>query len=108
MVWRNVRLGLLAASLVLNGCSDRPEETAEILLPQESIETLFPQPTKNLLLICIDTVRADVFYGLGEAQKDSLSDWQDRAQVFEHVTSTSSWTLPTLGSVLALPYVIDR
>jgi arylsulfatase A-like enzyme len=101
MVWRNARLGLLAASLVLNGCSDRPEEAAETLPPQESIETLFPQPTKNLLLICIDTVRADVFYGLGEAQKDSLSDWQDRALVFEHVTSTSSWTLPTLGSVFS-------
>jgi arylsulfatase A-like enzyme len=92
----------LAASLVLYGCTEGPKTADETSQSYESTETLLRQGyTKNLLLICIDTVRADVFYGMGEVQKDSLSAWQDRALVFEQATSTSSWTLPTLGSVFS-------
>ncbi len=79
---RKFQYSILVTCLIFSGCTQEPKVHA-----------------KNLLLICIDTVRADVFYGLGERQKDSLNSWQDRALVFEQATSTSSWTLPALGSV---------
>ena len=89
----NLRCGILAVCIFFTACSKEPQESAETLLS--------PAPAKNLLLICIDTVRADIFYGLGEAQQDSLSAWQDRALVYEQAISTSSWTLPAIGSVFS-------
>ena len=65
-------------------------------------EDLLPEASpRNILLICIDTVRADVFYGLGDSRKDSFSEWQDRALVFERASSSSSWTAPAIGSVFS-------
>jgi len=93
MFWNKFRTGLLAVWLVVIGCSDSQNETSIKDSPAGSV--------KNLLLICMDTVRADTFYGLGDAQKDALSAWQDRALVFEQATSTSSWTVPALGSVFS-------
>jgi arylsulfatase A-like enzyme len=88
-----LRCGILAVCMVLGACSKDPQVFAETPLPEAS--------PRNLLLICIDTVRADVFYGLGEAHKDSLSAWQDDALVFEQAISSSSWTVPALGSVFS-------
>lgn len=99
MVWglklrcTNVRCGILAVSLLLSACSKEPLVSGQDLLPKAS--------AKNMLLICIDTVRADVFYGLGDYHKDSFSAWQDRALVFERATSSSSWTAPAIGSVFS-------
>lgn len=97
-----LQFALLAASLVLNGCSNDPNESADASSQQEPVEhKLPPAAVKNLLLICIDTVRADVFFGMGQAREDAFSIWKDRALVFEQATSTSSWTVPTLGSVFS-------
>ncbi|MDE0930751.1 MAG: sulfatase [Halioglobus sp.] len=99
MAWRlrlrftNLRYGMLAVILLLSACSKESLVPAEHLLPKAS--------AKNILLICIDTVRADVFYGLGDSRKDSFSVWQDRATVFERATSSSSWTAPAIGSVFS-------
>ncbi|MDZ7783886.1 MAG: sulfatase-like hydrolase/transferase [Halioglobus sp.] len=61
----------------------------------------FPAPVRNLLFICMDTVRADVFYGLGDLdKKDALADWRDSALDFTQVTATSPWTVPAIGSAL--------
>lgn len=99
VVWSNIRWGLLVSALILSGCTEAPETAAEIA-PANELQ-MAPAPVKNLLLICIDTVRADVFYGMGEAHKDAMSSWEERALVFEQASSTSSWTLPTLGSVFS-------
>jgi arylsulfatase A-like enzyme len=85
--------GILAASLMLSACSKEPPASVEEILPEAS--------ARNFLLICIDTVRADVFYGLGDGREDVFSAWQDRALVFKRATSTSSWTVPAIGSALS-------
>ncbi len=56
---------------------------------------------RNLLLICMDAVRADVFFALGESSPDALKAWQDRSLAFTRATSTSSWTVPAVGSAFS-------
>jgi arylsulfatase A-like enzyme len=54
---------------------------------------------KNLLLICIDTVRADTFFALNAIGDDTLAAWQERAMVFTNAQAPSPWTVPSVGSV---------
>lgn len=89
----SLRWGGLLASLLLIGCSSDVAEPVE--------EPVALQPVKNLLMICLDTVRADVFYQLGDVQPDVLSPWQDKALVFAQADSTAPWTVPALGSVFS-------
>ena len=91
MLEKQLRWGLMAFCMALIGCSNDVSE------PVKEVQTR--GSARNLLLICIDTVRADLFYNLGKVQKDSLSDWESSALVFEQAISASSWTLPSLGSV---------
>jgi arylsulfatase A-like enzyme len=49
----------------------------------------------------MDAVRADVFFGLGESSPDAFKAWQDHALAFTRATSTSSWTVPAVGSVFS-------
>lgn len=86
--------------MVAIGCSES--------LQEEPIKDPLAGSARNLLLICIDTVRADIFYGLGDAQKDSFSAWQDRALVFEQAMSTSSWTVPAIGSVFSGLWALEH
>lgn len=55
---------------------------------------------RNLVVICLDTVRFDVFGALDEVGDDALSTWSERAVVFENATSTAPWTVPAVASVL--------
>ncbi|MGI9316012.1 MAG: sulfatase, partial [bacterium] len=88
-----LRCGIAAICLVLSACSEPHSVSGEDLPPEAS--------ARNLLLICIDTVRADVFYALGKSRRDALSAWEDRALLFEQATSSSSWTVPAIGSALS-------
>jgi len=54
---------------------------------------------KNLLLICLDTVRADIFFKLADMEKDALSPWEDRALVFRNAYAPSPWTVPSVATV---------
>ena len=58
-----------------------------------------PRP-KNLLLVCVDTLRADQLGAYG--QEPSFTSRLDRlaaeSVVFERAHSAASWTLPSLGS----------
>lgn len=56
------------------------------------------EPVRNLLVICIDTVRADTFYQLGELEQDRLRTWQDRALVFKQASAPAPWTVPSIAS----------
>ena len=60
------------------------------------------QQVDNVLLIVVDTLRADhlSFYGYTRPTSPELAQWASRGLVFEHALATSSWTLPTFGSVL--------
>ena len=60
-----------------------------------------PAPDTNLLLITIDTLRADVLQTYGEERPTSpgLLAFSESAVVFEEAHAASSWTLPTLSSL---------
>jgi len=93
LIGTTLRRVSLAACLCLSACSEEPQPETELLLPDASVA--------NLLLICIDTVRADVFYGMGDGRKDAFTAWENRALRFDRAISSSSWTVPALGSVFS-------
>lgn len=64
-----------------------------------------PRP-HNLLLICLDTVRADVF--LEPSLHDSLSPWLARAQVYSNAVTVAPWTLPTVATVFTGLYPVQH
>lgn len=77
---RSARRWLLALALLgLAGCAD------------------WWRPPTNLLLICIDTVRADLFNH--PDIEDALSPWLASAQRFDNATTVAPWTLPTVATV---------
>lgn len=83
---------LLSCSLVtlLTGCGGRSPSPA-VVLP----------PARNLAVICLDTVRYDVF-SLPETAgfADSLSPWLEAGLVFDHAQSPAPWTVPAVASLL--------
>jgi arylsulfatase A-like enzyme len=82
---------LLVLAATLTGCGRQAEEPV--------VDSPQLPPVRNLLLICIDTVRADTFYQLGALRKDSLSPWEAEGVVFKQAWATAPWTLPSVGSV---------
>jgi arylsulfatase A-like enzyme len=63
-----------------------------------------PQP--NVLFISIDTLRADHMgmYGYARPTTPRLDDFAKTAVVFDAVQSSSSWTLPSLASLMTSLY----
>lgn len=60
-----------------------------------------PEPrARNLVMICLDTVRFDVFHGVGQYAPDTFDRWSQRARRFDRVQSTAPWTLPSVASAL--------
>lgn len=68
-----------------------------LLVASLALGILLLSPPRNLLLICIDTVRADQFYS--EQLEDSLSPWLADAQTYTQAVTVAPWTLPTLATV---------
>jgi arylsulfatase A-like enzyme len=64
------------------------------------------QPRPNLLLISIDTLRADRLgaWGYGRATSPHIDALAREAVVFEDAQAGSSWTLPTLASLMTSLY----
>ncbi len=91
-VGRAVRLGLALTAL---GC-ERPVAPAEI--PERLAEHGHP----NLVLILVDTLRADYTtpYDFSEDTSPELTRWAARGVLFEHVRSQSSWTKISMASLL--------
>jgi len=62
-----------------------------------------PDAHRSVVLIVVDTLRADRLgvYGYDERPTSPHIDrWAEQGLVFEHAWATSSWTLPSFGSVL--------
>ncbi len=76
-------VALAAAGVVASGCRS-------------------PQPPPSVLLVVVDTLRADHLglYGHVRETTPHLDRRAARAAVFERAYSTSSWTLPAIGSIL--------
>ena len=61
-----------------------------------------PRHPKNVLLICVDTLRADALapWAKGPPHMPLLSREMARGVVFRNATSTSPWTAPSVASIL--------
>jgi len=59
-------------------------------------------PLANLLLVVIDTLRPDHLgsYGYARPTTPHLDRFADSGVVFERTYATSSWTLPSVASLL--------
>lgn len=57
---------------------------------------------QNLLIVCIDTLRADHVgaYGYGRPTTPTFDQLSRSAVRFAHAYSTASWTVPSVGSIL--------
>jgi len=60
-------------------------------------------PPRSVVLIVIDTLRADHLglYGYDRKTSPVIDAWAEHAAVFERAMSTSPWTLPSFGSILS-------
>lgn len=56
----------------------------------------------NVILVVVDTLRADHMglYGYTRPTTPELDRWAEQGLIFDNALATSSWTLPTFGSVL--------
>ena len=63
-------------------------------------------PAENLLLITVDTLRADHLgcYGYGRATSPNLDAFAAGATLFDAAQAQSSWTLPSLASLMTSVY----
>lgn len=82
---RGAAIALIGALAILSGCGDRSTEHAQ-----------------NLVLITLDTVRADYLgcYGYPERVSPRLDDLASRAIVFERAYATAPFTGPSHASIL--------
>lgn len=64
--------------------------------------TRTPAPPDNVLLIVLDTTRADRLQPYGAKRKTSpaIQELADRGAVFEHAYSTANWTSPSVASLM--------
>ena len=64
-----------------------------------------PPAPKNLIVICIDTVRYDSF--LDPAIADGLTPWLERAQIYDNAVAPAPWTIPSVVSLFTGRYPIE-
>ncbi len=64
------------------------------------------EPPANVLLLSVDTLRADHlgFYGYEKPTSPRLDDFASEAVVFDRALASSSWTLPALATVFTSTY----
>lgn len=93
--------------------SDRP--SARKYLPRvllgltiilSACQPFIPPAPRNLVVICIDTVRYDSFFHIGVT--DELSPWIERAQVYENAQAPAPWTIPSVVSLFTGQYPIEH
>ena len=65
-----------------------------------------PPAKKNVILIVVDTMRADraSLYGGERRTTPEIDEWAKRGAVFEQANSASSWTVPSMGMLLTGRY----
>ncbi len=81
-----------------------------LLLPLTFVLTAcqpsIPPAPRNLVVICIDTVRFDSFFH--DSIADELSRWVERAQVYENAQAPAPWTIPSVVSLFTGQYPIEH
>jgi arylsulfatase A-like enzyme len=87
-------LGLsIGAVLCSSACDETPRPTAEVTSDESRL---------NLLLITVDTLRADHLsgYGYERPTTPNLDRFLASAVIFEDAQSNSGWTMPSLASTM--------
>ena len=61
-----------------------------------------PDLSPPIVLIVVDAMRADHLgiYSYGRPTSPHIDEWAERGMVFDRAYATSSWTLPSFGSIL--------
>ena len=79
----------------------RPVQAALAVLPMLACTAPERSTADNVVLIVMDTVRADLLsvYGYGEPTSPGLEALADQGTRFDRAWSTSSWTLPSHASM---------
>ena len=110
-----VAVGLGAIVLAARGCggdAPPPSPPAPPASPPARVRyaadgtprQAFPRPRhpKNVLLICLDTLRADALapWAKGAPLMPLLSQEMARGVVFRNATATAPWTAPSVASIL--------
>jgi arylsulfatase A-like enzyme len=88
------RLALVVAlALALGGCRRAGDGAVGPAAP--------PPPARNVVLIVVDTLRADHLgcYGYERPTSPRIDAWARRSAVFEQAYSHSSWTMPSVASM---------
>jgi arylsulfatase A-like enzyme len=64
------------------------------------------QPKKNVVLVVIDTLRADRMSLLGGERNTTpaIEEWAKNGVTFENASAASSWTVPSMGMLLTGRY----
>ncbi|MEL7058394.1 MAG: sulfatase-like hydrolase/transferase [Acidobacteriota bacterium] len=76
----------------------------------QTVERRTSEAGRNVLLVMVDTLRAD-HLGLYGATRDTsprLDAFASRARVFDHALAPSSWTLPSVAALFTGLYPRDR
>jgi arylsulfatase A-like enzyme/tetratricopeptide (TPR) repeat protein len=65
---------------------------------------------KNVILITIDTLRADRLgcYGYTQAQTPIIDSWAQKGALFQHATATTPLTLPSHSSIMTGMYPVSH
>ncbi len=68
------------------------------------------QPPRNVILITIDTLRADHLgcYGYGRAQTPNIDAWAKQGILFRNATATNPLTLPSHSSMMTGAYPVTH
>ncbi len=92
----------------MSGYRHRAITVVAVVVCQIGACTSIPHERPNVLLVCIDTLRADALgsYGADLDASPSLDRIARRGVVFEAAYSTASWTKPSVPSLLTglLPF----
>jgi arylsulfatase A-like enzyme len=100
--WRVIRVGTPAFLIVLIGlAAGSITWEARSRRPGRNVGSTASPQAQNVLLIVLDTVRADHLsvYGYGRDTTPNLKLLADQGVRFEHARATAPWTLPSHASM---------
>lgn len=97
---------LKAASPRRRGRPRRPGATVALLLAALALGACQQSPPPNVVLVTVDTLRADRLnpYGYDEIATPAIAALAAQGIVFERAFADTSWTLPSLSSVMTGTY----
>jgi len=98
--WLN--LPLVAGAMVLGACSGESEREAPVARTAVAASERSAATPPNVVLIVVDTLRADHLshYGYSRPTSEPLDRFRNRSTLFERAYSTAPWTGPSTMSIM--------